>query len=247
MNIKSAIISNEAEGNKSLQDKIKENFPEIDIVACCSFQSGADEILRRIKPELVFLEINATNNLGFDFLNQLDERLFDLIFVSNDTRLAAQAIQYNALGYIVEPIELIQLAQVLDNAIRNTLLKEEHQANSNTSSEPKNESPENKIGLPTADGLDFVKVHDIIRCEGSNKYTKVHLLNATSILCSYNVGKFKQLLVSYDFYLCHKSHLINMKHIDKYNKEGTLVMMDGAIVPVSVRKRSEFMEKVERL
>lgn len=104
-----------------------------------------------------------------------------------------------------------------------------------------------KVAIPTADGLDFVQVQDIIRCEGSNKYTKVYIKGKNVLLCSYNIGKFRLLLNQYGFFLTHKSHLINLSCIKKYYKEGNIMLDDSSVVPVSIRKRQDFLNCIQRL
>lgn len=107
-------------------------------------------------------------------------------------------------------------------------------------------SPSNKIGIPTARGLEFLEAGNIIRCEGVQRCTKV-VSHQNSILSSYNLGEFRKLLESYNFYAPHKSHLISLDHIVRYDKEGFIEMSDQEQIPVSRRRRQEFLEKMTRL
>ena len=248
MQIKSILIDDEEKLRANLRHKLAEHFPEIDIVDEAENAADAFEKIVKHKPHLIFLDIAMPRETGFDLLKKFNEIDFEVIFVTGYDSFAIEAIQFCALGYVMKPAETDTLRIAIDNAqrrITGKLGKQRFEELLNNVAQPN--SHENKIGLPTSDGLDFVKVEDIVRCEGSNKYTKVHLKEGKPILCSYNVGMFKKMLEPYDFYLSHKSHLINMHHLDKYNKEGTIKMIDGAIVPVSVRKRTEFMSRVERL
>ena len=63
------------------------------------------------------------------------------------------------------------------------------------------------------------------------------------IVSSYNIGVYKDMLISYGFYACHKSHLINQTHIVKYDSDNTVLLSDNSSVPVSRRKKEEFFEK----
>ena len=105
----------------------------------------------------------------------------------------------------------------------------------------------NKIGIPTAKGLEFVRTQDIIRCEGIQKITKIYIHPQKSLLSSYNIGKYIQLLEPYGFFTAHKSHLINLDFILRYHKEGTITMEDLSTVPVSKRRRSSFLDQLNRL
>ncbi len=101
--------------------------------------------------------------------------------------------------------------------------------------------------MPTADGLEFIKLAEIVRCEADQRMTKVILTDSSFILSSYNLGAFHNLLGEYKFFLCHKSHLINVQEVLKYDKDGVLIMSDGNMVPLSRRKKSEFLSIINRM
>jgi len=98
-----------------------------------------------------------------------------------------------------------------------------------------------KIAIPSVSGLEYVKTSDIIRFEGYQKLSKIFLTNNRKIVSSYNIGEFRKLLNDYGFYSPHKSHFINIEHIKKYLKDGTIIMSDDSSVPISKRRKSEFI------
>jgi two-component system LytT family response regulator len=104
--------------------------------------------------------------------------------------------------------------------------------------------PETKVAIPGVEAYEFIRVKDIIRLEGDQKYTRIYLHNGITLLSSYNLGKYRDMLIPYQFFSTHKSHLINTRHIRRYLVEGTVLMSDGSGVPVSRRKRDEFMQDV---
>ena len=103
-----------------------------------------------------------------------------------------------------------------------------------------------RIAIPGSNAYEFVTISEIIRCEGWDKYTRIYLVNTEVILSSYNIGIFKDLLEPYGFYTCHKSHIINTDKIKRYLKEGSVVLKDDSQVPVSRRKKDEFLDKFIR-
>jgi len=107
-----------------------------------------------------------------------------------------------------------------------------------------NHPPNNQIiGIPTFEGYEFSSAEDIIRCEGFQKCTKVFLKKKSTIISSYNIGEFEKLLKKFGFFSTHKSHLINLSCISKYNKDGTLTLCDNSTVPVSRRRKRIFLEQ----
>jgi len=104
-----------------------------------------------------------------------------------------------------------------------------------------------KIVIPSQEGLEFVKIEDIIHCQGTDGYTKIHFQHSKPIVSSYSIGHFFKLLQHQDFYLIHKSHLININYILKYLNEGYVVLQDNHKLPVSRNKRADFLDMIRKV
>lgn len=102
------------------------------------------------------------------------------------------------------------------------------------------------IGIPTIDGLEFLKAKEIIRCEGLQRLTKVFTAGGT-IISSYNIGEFCKLLGPYGFFSPHKSHLINLQYLRSYQIGGVITLRDGSQAPLARRRREAFLERVLHL
>jgi len=101
-----------------------------------------------------------------------------------------------------------------------------------------------KLIIPGSKTLDFVKIEEIIRCEGLQNYTRIYLVNGKSILSSSNIGVFKEALSHVKFFCTHKSHLINIKHIVRYHKAGHVEMPNKVLIPISRRKKELFQQTI---
>ena len=106
------------------------------------------------------------------------------------------------------------------------------------------ESQNFKIVIPCSKTYEFVHVSDIVRCEGLQNYTRIYLRNGKCIISSCNIGIYKKVLAGYDFFHCHKSHLVNKQLIHRYHKLGSVEMVDGSNVPVSRRKKESFYTEI---
>lgn len=102
------------------------------------------------------------------------------------------------------------------------------------------------IGIPTTDGMEFLKAKEIIRCEGMQRLTKVFTVNGT-ILSSYNIGEFCKLLCPFGFFSPHKSHLINLQYLRSYYIDGVITLRDGSQAPLARRRKEAFLERVQHL
>ena len=100
-----------------------------------------------------------------------------------------------------------------------------------------------KIGLPTANGILFFKVDDIVRCEADGAYTQFFMNNGEKVLVAKNLKIYEELFADNKFLRVHKSHLINTSYIDKYinGDGGSVIMADGSCVEVSRRKKDELL------
>jgi len=86
-------------------------------------------------------------------------------------------------------------------------------------------------------------VANIIRCEGWDNYTKIFLRNGEVLLSIQTLGIVKDRLLKFNFHCTHRSHIINTNEITSYHKDGTITMSDGSKVPVSRRKKQDFVER----
>ena len=95
--------------------------------------------------------------------------------------------------------------------------------------------------IATQEGLEFAKINEIIHCKGVDGYTKIYFKSKEIILSSLNIGHFTQLFENQEFYLVHKSHLINLNHITKYLNEGTVILTNNHKIPVSRNRKNSFI------
>ena len=236
------IIDDEQSARNSLMDKLKRFCPSINVVAVSdSAESGYNAILEH-SPDLVFLDIAMPSESGFDMLNKFSAIEFEIIFITGFDRYAINAIEFSAIGYVLKPINVEELIKAVHNAKKRYNIKTENTRISNLLTNMKNTNPSShKIAIPSVSGLEYVKTSDIIRFEGYQKLSKIFLTNNRKMVSSYNIGEFRKLLTEYGFYSPHKSHFINIEHIKKYLKDGTIIMSDNSPVPISKRRKSEFI------
>lgn len=242
------LIDDEAAPLATLQDYLRKYCPQVQISGIGRSASEAFDLILEKRPDLVFLDIEMPGESGFDLLRKLPSLDFEIIFVTGFDTYGLQAIKFCAIGYVLKPIRTEELITAVNSAQKRIAEKKEFNRNKQLLSNLTNPGhPANRIGIPTERGLEFVETSVIVRCEGLQGYTQVILRDRKSILCSYNLGEFVKLLADYDFYSVHKSHLINLTHIVRYDKEGRIKMTDGAEIPVSRRRRQDFLERLTRL
>ncbi len=242
MNSTALLVDDEVLPRQLLRGKLRVHFPKIDIIGEAGNGDEAYEYITTTHPDLVFLDISMPRENGFDLLRRLPHLDFELIFVTSFDQYALEAIEFCAIGYIVKPVSTDALIRAVDHAL--VRINQKHGFHHNqVLLENFIEHAENKkIALPTSKGLEFIHTQDILRCEGYQKYTKIHLTDGRTIVSSSNIGKYISMLEPYGFYTTHKSHLVNTEFVKSYLKEGIVVLEDGTNVPVARRKRHEFLD-----
>lgn len=235
---------------------LQRNCQEIEICDTCRSGEEALESIKMHQPDLIFLDIQMeTPTAGFDLLEQLPDRTFDVIFTTQHDMHALRAFEAYPIDFLtkpVDPIRLVKAVKVIEERklplVSNDLLTEIKTAYQN----PEQAFP--KIPVPTMEGYTFIKATDIIHCQAATEkgnQTLFYLKNqANPILCSKTLKVVEiEMLKGHSFCRIHQSHLVNRLHLKNYikdggqhpkgnNKEkkaagGWVVMVNGAILPVS--------------
>jgi two-component system, LytTR family, response regulator len=98
------------------------------------------------------------------------------------------------------------------------------------------------IFLPTANYSEIVSAKEIMYCQASGSYSEVFLQDTRKITISKNLRWLELQLQEQKFCRPHKSFLVNIRHIKKiYALEKTLHLTNGKSIPLSRRKKKEFI------
>jgi two-component system LytT family response regulator len=201
------------------------------------------------KPDIVFLDVEMPGSSGFDFLKQLKEINFEIIFTTAYGQYAVQAIRFSALDYLMKPIvveDLVEAVKRAGNKIKGQHQREKIDALLNNI---KYLNTDKKIALPTLSGLEFVTLGNIIRCESDNTYTIFYMSDKRKIVVSKSIGEYEELLGDYHFLRVHQSHLVNLRYVKSYQKGegGLIVMEDNSAVDVSRRRKEQLISRLSGL
>lgn len=238
--VRAVIIDDESKARKALRYLLEKHCPEVDIVAEGENVESGLNIIENYQPEIVFLDVQMPDGTGFDLLEKVPDINFKIIFASAYDKFAIQAFKFSALDYLQKPIEPEQLVKACSRFNSGDQYKEISQKLEVLLS---NRSSFEKIALPTSDGIEFVKIKDILRCESDNNYTHIFLASGRKILVSKTLKEYDEMLSPFSFYRVHKSHLINVNFLKKYVKGegGYVIMEDDSEIEVSRRRKEDFL------
>ena len=239
------IVDDEPKLRKVLQMKLEQYCNDVQILDVAPNITEAFEKIQLLHPQLVFLDISMPGGSGFDLLDRFDHIEFEIIFVTGFNNYVLDALKVSAVDYLLKPViteDLIAAVNKAKSRIENRKkIEMYHNLKHNLNHIGEQET---KVAIPGAAHYDFIRIKNIIRCEGWQKYTRIFLEDGSCLVSSYNLGVFKDMFESYGFYSTHKSHLINTNKISRYIKEGWVVMTDDSEVPVARRKKEDFTERV---
>jgi len=177
---------------------------------------------------------------GFDLLEQIKYINFRVVFITSFDHFAIRAFKFSAMDYLLKPVKPDDLVEAVSK-IQVSQGSEDLDHKLEVLLSKKNKF--DKIALPTVDGLLFVKVDDIVRCESYKNYTTFFLNDGEQIVVTRIIKEYDEMLTPNNFFRIHKSHLINLAYIKKYVKGegGFVVMDDNTEVEVARRRKEEFL------
>lgn len=250
--LRAVIIDDETNAREALSNLIRIVSPE---VAICGEARNADigiELIRKERPNLIFLDIQMPGKSGFDMLSSFEKVDFGVIFTTAYQEYAIRAFRFSAIDYLLKPIDPDELqtavAKFRDkeggvNAEQLRILQEQLDPARSPRLVERKRNDNQRIALPTAEGIHFVQMTDIIQCESLGSYTKFHLVKGPAIVVSRLLKEYEEILDNYYFFRVHQSNIINLEHIKRYVKGdgGQVWMSDNTEIEVSRRRKDEFL------
>lgn len=247
--ITTLLVNGKLQNLNRLQKTISQFCPQIHVCGIATNLANAFQIINEKHPSLIFIDKGSCKLTCVNVLQRLCSLNIETILISDEKEFAYSAINFQIGTYLLKPLKEEALKEAVQKASTQIKLKQEKSY--------KKESVEKivyqklpyseLIGIPTMEGYEFIKIEEIIRCEGLQKCTRVITTDRTGIISSYNIGEFRKKLKHYGFYSPHKSHLINLRKVKKYHKEGTIILADNSSVPVARRKKMDFLSQVYHL
>lgn len=226
-----------------LMDKLNQNFPEMKVIGTAENGKEGIRILNGANPQLVFLDVEMNDMTGFEMLGKLTQINFKTIFITSYRHYAIKAIRFNALDYLLKPIDLEEL--------RNAISRFKSQSSSNEFQESiqqalvnfSNPNPKDQIlSLNTQDGLLRIPLKDIVHIQGDRNYSSIFLIKGKKHVVSKTLSDLEEILADKNFFRCHKSHLVNKIHIHSQPNSFSILMTSGLVLPISRRRKEEFQD-----
>jgi two-component system LytT family response regulator len=239
--IRTLIIDDDPFIRDLLKDKLEQYIPEVQLLATADNGGEGIKLINKYQPDLIFLDVEMADMTGFEMLTRLNNYNFQTIFITSYKHYAIKAIRFNALDYLVKPIDLGELKAAIKRYLRWSENPEDH----NPILTALSNMTETNIGnqvlvLQTQEGTLKLPIKQIIRVEGERNYSYIYLDNGKRKLTTKTLGDMEDLLADKGFFRSHKSFLVNQSHIQSVPNSIKAILSDGTELPIARRKKEVF-------
>ena len=234
--LKALIVEDNAFMATVLHDLLLQHASTIAVLAIANTGEEALQLIASQKPNVVFLDVELPDMTGFELLQHLDTINFQTIFTTSHSHYAIKAFRFNALDYLVKPINESELDEAVKRLLKSTGNVIEVK---NALHNLETQSVENqKLVLSTQNGTLRLPLKQITHIEGERNYSYIHLSNGSRELSSKNLAYFEDILLDKGFFRCHRSYMVNKSHIEE-SAGDHFVLKNKVEIPISRRRKTE--------
>ncbi len=213
-----------------------EGFPEIEILGECDQGNDAVEKIDKLKPDLLFLDVQMPGMTGFDVLEDIEHEPY-VIFTTAYDQYAIKAFEKNAVDYLLKPLDEERFRQSVGRALKRKASDQNNLEDLLLNMKGERKGPfEAHIFVQKSEKLFNLAVEEIMHLEASGDYTIITTRN-DQFVSSSGIGKLEEILNPDKFIRVHRSTIVNvnfLKEIERHFNGGMVVkMQNGKSFPVS--------------
>lgn len=234
MNNTCVIVDDEKLARELLREYI-EGISDLEIAGECAKGSEAVEMVNRVKPDILFLDVQMPGMNGFDVLEEIDHEPY-VIFTTAYDQYAIKAFEKNAVDYLLKPLDEERFRSAVTRALKRKTSERGSVEELLKSLKPDGRNFESHIFVQKSEKLFNLPVEDIVYLEASGDYTIITTQN-DQFVSSSGIGKLEEIMDPDTFIRVHRSTIINinsLKEIERHFNGGMVVkMQNGKSFPVS--------------
>ncbi|MFT6922592.1 MAG: two-component system LytT family response regulator [Crocinitomicaceae bacterium] len=239
--MKALIVEDKEHIRKGLLRLLESIDSEINVVGECESVHDAVIVANSCKPDLIFLDINLTDGTGFDFLDQTKELQFKVIFITAYEEYSLRALKIGAVDYLLKPVDKDELKTAISKVLSLNYSVQQQQI---SDARKVLDNDQNTLILSLQDSFQLISLEELMYCEGDKGYTTFYLSDGKKHLASKPLKEFESQISSDYFTRPHQSFIVNLNFIDRYDKSGTIHLKNGLKIPVSSRKKNDFLKNL---
>ena len=196
------------------------------------------QLVNSLSPQLVFLDIQLDDGEGFDILDNVDNSGFEVIFTTGLKDFKEKAMDYFAFYYLNKPLDELQFITTINTFLEK---KSSFDLEKYLAFKQQIENNQKRISIPVKNGFEIINIDDIVYCEADGSYTTFHTLNNKKYVTTTILKKIEGILQQSTFFRIHRSVLVNIKHIVKYENSGKVILVNNKSLNVATRNKKNFL------
>lgn len=247
--IRAIIIEDEPQAREMLATLLEDYCQDVHIMGTASNVKDGVASIKKLMPDLVFLDIEMPNEKGLELFKYFDKIDFEVIFTTAYDQYAINALRLSALDYLLKPIDLKELRGALDSFREKKHQEYINQALRYQFASEQQKKQSKRIILPSGEGYVFMEIENIMYCQAEKSYTAFIVEGGKKYWVSKTIKEYSDLLEGFGFLRVHRSFLINPKFVTKLIKTrpSSVIMKDGESIAVSKTKRESLLKELLNL
>lgn len=253
MKLTALIVDDEAHARENLKYLLQNYCPEIEVVGMAENEQSARECVAKLSPKVIFLDIAMPSGTeGFNFLDSIPEKKFQVVFVTAFKDYAIQALNANAIHYILKPVDIDDLKTAVKKLVNTNQLFNENSEQllnyikslENLSRSMTPQEGISRITINHSKGFKIVDPNEFMYLEGEGNYTSINFVDGSKYVDTKSIGVYEDLLSPQHFFRIHKSHIVNVLYVKEFlNDDGHYVIMkDNTKLALSRLRVPQFLE-----
>jgi two-component system LytT family response regulator len=253
--IRAIIVDDEHEACINLKNIINDYIQiDIDILDFAYSTFEAEEKIKTLNPDAIFLDIEMANENAFQFLERLSQIDFDIIFVTAYDEYAIRAFKLNAVDYILKPINIDELAKAIEKLQQRIkyrkIISNNPQGYQELAQQIRQKTQQQQIILKDNNQYETISFKDICYVKAMGSYSKIFFKKDNayrSLLMSKAISEYEELFPNDLFFRIHRSYLVNCKFVNTISKEEMIVSLDNKeTLPVGRRRFTELLQFLKK-
>jgi two-component system, LytTR family, response regulator len=242
--IRAILVDDEESARDVLENLLLRFCPDVELIAKCESVLEAVEVIKKEKPDLVFLDIEMPNYAGYELVNLLPKTDFEIIFVTAYDQYAIRAFETAAIDYLLKPIDIERLKVAITRVLNQHNLQQQAQRLS-LFRDTLQDKQIKSIIISDKGQQHVIAIESIVAIEAQESYSFVHTSDKKYTV-SKNLKHFETIFSgNVSFMRVHKSWIISKKHILNYSKTDLSISLTKDIVArLSKYKKVEFEEAI---
>lgn len=231
------IIDDEPNSIHVTKTRLKECANQTTIVGEFTNPIKGLKAIQQSKPDLILLDIEMPGMNGFELLEKLDLDEINVVFVTAYDQYAIRAIKCSAIDYLLKPFSAKDLCIALDKT--KVVLK-----NGKIRAEAMAQKRPTYFVIPGLREYEKVNLNEIVYAEGQRGgYTKFVLKSGAKAMASRPLSYYQDVLTDKPFIKIHKSHIINVNEMKKFNSGAFKIIMSNDIeLHLAHRRKPAFLK-----